>query len=89
LDADCFYAVSLNGNEYVNVTNGPVVILAGFVSYVVNPITCTAHDEQHWGVFWNSTESPRLISYLQSLTNGTVDPQRYNNVHFDKYSPVS
>jgi len=64
-----FYAVETNGIQHVNMTPGPHDH-RGFHSYVVDASTCLVSDYQYWDTHESSSESPRLINYLQALNNG-------------------
>ena len=59
--------MSVNGEVYQNVT---LPALYGLFTYIVHPSNCSATDYQNFNFYTGTTESPRFISYLETLTDG-------------------
>jgi len=67
--ADYYIGVYLNGVKY---RNRPIAYWEtnGLTTYIVDPSNCTASDIQFFNTNGVTSESTRLINYLQALADG-------------------
>jgi len=68
---DWYISLALNDVVYLNVTWLQPPDERGFFTYIVRPGDCTATDFQYFDTYDDPSESPRLVSYLNALTDGS------------------
>jgi len=62
--------MAVNDVTYVNASNDVPPDDEGFFTYLLDPVTCTASDFQHFNTYNDWGAHTRLVDYLQALTDG-------------------